>query len=480
MLLHTPTYLLFLAFVSLIYWRLKIQKWRKLFLLCASYIFYALFDLRFLAILLGLTILNFLIGLEIPRSRYSKMLALANVGINLSVLGVFKYANFFLDSLEKVLNTLGFQTIPVGLLLLLPVGISFYTFQGISYTTEIYRNKLSPSHDFVDFALYLGFFPKLIAGPFVRPRNFFEQLSKPASPLDIPKLRSSLGLLLLGLTKKIIIADGLASLADISFRAASMAGNGISFPTPLYIRGFYLYAFQIYADFSGYTDIARASARLLGLDLPKNFQQPYLASTLTSFWNRWHMSLTQWFREYIFFPLSRKFLTKSDRRYNRLIQISVTIITMLLIGFWHGPAWTYIAWGLWHGIWLSIENLSGFKSSTKLVSLVFGLITFHLVGIGWVVFRSDSFATALSFLYGLTSFNQMNWLAYYLPPVLFTACLVFAIDLGTSRRLMLPANRLGRLLSHSLITATVLVLTGLIILGLVKGTDVHYFIYSQF
>ena len=298
--------------------------------------------------------------------------------------------------------------------------------------------------------------------------------------MDIPKLHSSLRLLLLGLVKKIIIADGLASLADISFRAAAISGNGVSFPTPLYIRGFYLYAFQIYADFSGYTDIARASAQLLGFDLPINFQQPYLASTLTSFWNRWHMSLTQWFREYIFFPLSRKFLTRSGRRYNRLIQILVTIITMLLIGFWHGPAWTFIVWGLWHGIWLSIENLSGFKPSTRLVSFLNGLITFHLVGLGWVLFRSDSFVTAFSYLSGLISFNQMNWLDYYLPPVLLTACLVFAIDLGSSRQLMLPPKRLGRLLSHTLITAAVLVLTGLIVLSLVKGNDVHPFIYGQF
>jgi alginate O-acetyltransferase complex protein AlgI len=480
MFLHTPIYLLFLFCVSLFYWGLGKQTLRKIFLLCASYLFYALFDPRFLAILVGLTILNYLIGLAIPGNPRSKALAGAGIGMNLSVLAIFKYTNFFLDNLEAILKSIGVSVMPAGLYLLLPVGISFYTFQGISYTTEIYRGKLTPNRNFLDFALYLGFFPKLIAGPFVRPSNFFEQLATPVQALDMPKIRSSLGLLLLGLTKKIIIADSLASLADVSFRAAALPGNGNAFPTPLYIRGFYLYAFQIYADFSGYTDIARASAQLLGINLPENFQRPYLASTITSFWNRWHMSLTQWFREYIFFPLSRMLLTTFDKRYSRIIQVCVTIVTMLLIGLWHGPAWTFVAWGLWHGILLSVENLMKIKSTPKLVSLFSGLVNFHLVGLGWVLFRSDSFTTANRYLHALLSFTQMHWLSYYLPPVLFTGCLVFAIDLVSSGHLKLPANYLGRLLSHTIVVTTVLVLVSLIVLSFARGANVRPFIYGQF
>jgi D-alanyl-lipoteichoic acid acyltransferase DltB (MBOAT superfamily) len=340
--------------------------------------------------------------------------------------------------------------------LLLPLGLSFYSFQAIAYTTEIYRKKLEPRTSFTEFALYLAFFPKLIAGPLIRPAAFFQQISQPAARPSAPRLREALGLLGLGLFKKIVIADSLASLAEVAFSAAATPA-GTTFPTPLYWQGFYLYAFHIYADFSGYTDLARASARLLGLDLPDNFQQPYLAPTLGAFWNRWHMSLTQWFREYLFFPLSRTLLNLTQRRFARAIQIAVNLITMTLIGLWHGAAWTFVAWGLWHGLLLSIERWLDIKPTRTWQKLLGALITFHCVGLGWVLFRADSFASAGRFLIGLVNGQQLLWFAHYGPLILVCA---------DWRPIFL--------------TAGLMMVLVLWILAAVRGVDAQPFIYGRF
>ena len=479
MLLHTPLYLFFLAFTVVIYWGLPKQNWRLFFLLFASYIFYSLFDWRFSVLLIALSITTYLIGKAIPHSRKAKTLVWLSVGVNLGTLGIFKYLDFFMGGLSSALHTLGLEALPSGLSLILPIGISFYTFQAISYTTEISRKKLEPAKNFWDFALYMAFFPKLIAGPLIRPARFLTQLQAEKSVFSRERFAPAMQLLLLGLFKKIIIADGLASLADTAFRAADFPSGYLSFPSPLYIQGFYLYAFQIYADFSGYTDIARASALLLGFDLPENFQQPYLSATLNTFWNRWHMSLTQWFREYMFFSLSRSLLNATRRAYPRGVQISVTLITMTVIGFWHGAAWTFIAWGFWHGMLLSIEQVSNLKPARPWGMFLLGVLTFHLVGLGWVLFRSSSFLSALHFLQGLFAFRQMNWLPVYLPPVLLTAALVFAIDLIQGGRLPAAANRLGAW-RPVLVIAVIVLLVSIMVINLAHGSDSRPFIYGQF
>ncbi len=346
MLLHTPLYLVFLLAVVLIYWLLPRLIWRKAFLLVASYLFYAMFDWRFALLLFILTLISFVLGKAIERGKSPRGYVWLSVIINICVLIIFKLSGFFINSLESMLQIIGLNVFSPGLTLLLPVGISFYTFQAISYTTDIYRHKIQPTSSLVDFGLYLAFFPKLIAGPLVRPAIFLNQVYHPKASLSKEEYLSALGLLLLGLAKKVIIADSLAGRADVAFRAAAFPVDGMQFASPIFIQGFYLYAFQIYADFSGYTDIARASAALLGFTLPENFQQPYLSSTITSFWNRWHMSLTQWFREFLFFPFSRALLFFTHRRQPRIVQISANLLTMILIGLWHGMAWTFVAWGL--------------------------------------------------------------------------------------------------------------------------------------
>jgi len=286
-------------------------------------------------------------------------------------------------------------------------------------------------------------------------------------------------LLIIGLAKKILIADSLASLSSVAFRAAAIPTHASLFPSPLFIQGFYLYAFQIYADFSGYTDIARASALFLGFNLPENFQQPYLSSTVTTFWNRWHMTLTQWFREYMFFPLSRKMLLANNRQHTLAIQIFTTIVTMTLIGFWHGAAWMFIAWGIWHGVLLVMENILRLRPKTQLVKMLQGVLTFHLVGIGWVLFGSDSFETAWRFLINLLSFSQMNWISHYLPSILLTAGLVFGIDLAS--RGYIPGQSKYRYLWQPIsLIAVLVVLTSLLLLTMARGSEALPFIYGRF
>jgi D-alanyl-lipoteichoic acid acyltransferase DltB (MBOAT superfamily) len=323
----------------------------------------------------------------------------------------------------------------------------------------------------------MAFFPKLIAGPLVRPQVFLQQLAGPASRPTGARLREAAGLLLLGLFKKIVIADSLAVIGETAFRAAGWP-NGGQFAAPLYWQGFYLYAFQIYADFSGYTDLARGSARLLGIELPENFRQPYLSITVTDFWNRWHMSLTQWFREYMYFPLARGLLARLDRRRTTLVQALANLITMGVIGLWHGAAWTFVAWGLWHGLCLTLERWAGYRPAGRWSKLAAGMVTFHSVALGWVLFGARSFGEAQRFIAGLFSLEQLQWVSYFAPPVLVTAALVLGIDLAISRQVgernLWPAWR------PVLVTAAVMLLIGLHLLGWARGAETRPFIYGQF
>jgi alginate O-acetyltransferase complex protein AlgI len=426
MLLHTPAFLLVLAAIVLVYWRLPRPAWRKYLLLLASYLLYASFDVRFVLILLGTTTVTFLLGQRIPGSPRARALVAAGICFNLGALAYFKYSGFFLSNVDSILRLAGIPMSPA-IQVLVPIGLSFYTFQAIAYILEISRGKMLPAQNAADFALYLAFFPKLLAGPFVRPQEFLRQISEPRSAISGSEVQSALHLLLTGLFRKIVIADSIASLADISFRAAGSPHAG-GFPSPLYLCGFYLYAFQIYADFSGYTNIARGSAALLGFSLPENFRQPYFSLSPGDFWNRWHITLSQWFREYVFFPLSRWGLVKTERRYPRLVQTAATLITMILVGLWHGAAWTYLLWGAWHGILVAVDRLLHYVPRRWWEKVLAAVVTFHLVGIGWVLFRSPSLSAAGGFLAGMFSFQQMSWFPMFFLPALIAGILLFGMD----------------------------------------------------
>lgn len=473
MLLHTPGYLVFLLAVAALTWALPRPAWRKWLLLAASYTFYSLFDLRFAALLFGLTAAAAWIGRRISASAQPVGWLWLGLALNLGSLAFFKYSGFFTARLQAA------GLISPGLQILFPLGISFYIFQAVSYMVEIARGKLSPSASFLDLGLYLSFFPKLIAGPLVRPAAFLGQLASLPPSLPPPSLKRGLGLILLGLVKKVVVADSLAALGSTAFQAAEMSGAAGGFPTPIFIQGFYLYAIQIYADFSGYTDLARGSALLLGIELPENFQRPYWASSLVQFWNRWHMSLTQWFREYVFFPASRALLLRSQRRFARPIQVFVNLLTMIVIGWWHGSTVTFLLWGLWHGLLLSIEHLAGIKPTRRWARWVGWLVTFHLVGAGWILFRSSSIAAAGRFFSGLLAFEQMHWLPMLLGPVLTAAILTAFLDWLPSSPIFAGTPRL-RPLRHILVSAAVVLLSGLALLSLARGSDPRPFIYGQF
>jgi alginate O-acetyltransferase complex protein AlgI len=471
MLLHTPQYLGFLLLFGILYWVLPGWQVRKLLLLVGSYLFYNLFDQRFALVLALLTLVNYLLGFWLASAKKPKLVYFTGLAFNLGILAYFKYVNFFLDSVYQLFS--GSQLVSPALNILLPVGISFYTFQAISYITEVQRGKLHPCRSLLDFSIYLSFFPKLIAGPFVRPAQFLGQLET-KSELRSVDWNGGLGLLLTGLFKKVVIADHLAVLADVAYRSLDVSTGTRLFPTPLYIQGFYLYAILIYADFSGYTDLARGSAQLLGFQLPANFNRPYFASTLTQFWDRWHMSLTQWFREYMFFPLSRWLLQRSQRRHPQLVRAASTLITMTLIGLWHGAAWTFVLWGLWHGVFLVIERLARFNPQKCWQKVVSGLVAFHLVGLGWVLFRAPSFTEALVFMHGLLAGGQIDWAGIMLWPVLLAGILLLAVELIPG---MLKSK--GAWLQVLVVTTVLLVLM-LYALDAVHGGQGLPFIYGQF
>ena len=418
------------------------------------------------------------LGRAIPHSRNPRALAWLSVGLNLGVLGLFKYANFFLASAGAVFESFGLPGITPGLALLLPLGLSFYTFQGIAYTTEIYRQKMAPASSFVELAASLAYFPKLIAGPLVRPQVMLEQLHAAANRPTAARVGEAAGLLLLGFFKKRLVADSLAVMADTAFQAAGWPAGGV-FATPLYVQGFYLYAFQIYMDFAGYTDIARGSALLLGVDLPLNFRQPYLAATVTDFWNRWHMSLTAWFREYVYFPLTRGLLGLTGRRYPAVVQVTANLITMAVIGLWHGGALTFLVWGLWHGLGLTVERWAQYRPTGRWQRLIAGVITFHVVGVGWVFFRAGSMAEARRFITGLFAFEQMQWLGYFAPPVLLVASLILALDLAALGAVKLVGPPWERA-KPVLVVAAIVALVGLGLLDLAQGANSRPFIYGQF
>jgi D-alanyl-lipoteichoic acid acyltransferase DltB (MBOAT superfamily) len=478
MLLHTPLYLGFLTVVFAVHWLLPSERWRKRLLLVASYSFYLSFSLRFAILLLLLTTANYHLARAMPGNPRVRQLTWLGVVINLGTLGVFKYSGFFLENLTSLLGTIGPSAYPIALDLIVPIGVSFYTFQALAYTTEVSRGRLQPAGNWTDFALYLGFFPKLVAGPIVRPEDFLQQLKSTRERPDRSRIQASCALLLMGLFKKVVIADSLASLADVAFRAAGRE-DALGFPSPLYWQGFYLYAIQILADFSGYTDIARGSASLLGLSLPENFNRPYLAPTIGEFWNRWHLTLTQWFREYLFFPLSRTLMNWTHRRHPGLIRSVSTFCSMTLIGLWHGASWSFVGWGAWHGLLVALDRLTGWRPRGRTAVAISTVVTFHLVGLGWVLFRAEDALVAGRFVVGALSLRGLSWSFEFLAPVVLATALTATVGWIQSGRVTYQA-RWGRSWAHSLVFMALLVLVALGVLQAIRGGDVRPFIYGRF
>lgn len=380
---HSAEYAVFLCLVFGLFWMLaRLEGPRLLMLLVASAYFYACWNAKYLLLLGGSTLLDFTLGLLIARAespaRRKLLVTLSLVG-NLGLLAVFKYHGFFVENVRALLGV----DIPA-LDVLLPVGISFYTFQSLSYTIDIYRRQLEPTRNLLDFAVYISFFPQLVAGPIVRARDFLPQLrQQPALTGD--DFAFGLQKILTGLVKKVLIADVLAlNIVDPAF------APGATTTGPAAWLAVYAYAFQIYCDFSGYSDIAIGSARLLGLRFLENFDAPYLARNVQDFWRRWHISLSTWLRDYLYIPLG------GNRKGFVRTQVNL-ILTMGLSGLWHGAAWKFVVWGLLHGVgllWCRWLTARGFALRGRLGHLLAILLTFHFAAFTFVPFRATDLPAA--------------------------------------------------------------------------------------
>ena len=402
MLFNSIEFLFFLPVVFVLYWFVfsKNLNTQNSVILLSSYFFYGWWDYRFLSLILLSTIVDYLVGLNISKQgskKKQKLLLLCSVLFNLSVLGFFKYYNFFVDSWVDLFSSLGYQIKSVWTLnIILPVGISFYTFQTMSYTIDIYRKKLKPTKDFISFASFVSFFPQLVAGPIERASNLLPQILK-KRVFEYEQGIQGLRLILWGMFKKVVIADTLAPMVDNIFGNYQDLGGGV-----LWLGAVY-FAFQIYCDFSGYSDIAIGTAKLFGFELMSNFRFPYFSRNIGEFWRRWHISLSTWFRDYLYIPLggSQEGEWKSIRN---------IFIIFLVSGFWHGANWTFIFWGLFHSI-LFLPSFI-FKTNRKYTTSIIAentllpsakefiqvITTFTLVTIGWVFFRSETITDAFSYL----------------------------------------------------------------------------------
>lgn len=396
-------YLFFAAIVSAM---LAIRSFslRKWVLLVASYYFYAYWDWRFAGLLLSCTAVNFwLAGAMVgaPRRRQNWLLAAALI-YSLGILGFFKYFGFFLETFKSVVGVSSGSF--SGLDIILPVGISFYTFQTLSYSIDVYRGHLKPCRYFRDFALYVSFFPQLVAGPIVRASEFLPQLENP-NRLSWERTFEGFRQFVFGLFKKVFIADRLALFIDPGFENAS-ALSGAS----LWILVL-AYAVQIYCDFSGYSDMAIGAARILGFDFSRNFNHPYLATSIQDFWRRWHISLSSWLRDYLYIPLG------GNRRGAVRTYVNL-MITMVLGGLWHGASWNFVIWGAIHGIALCVNRLFGNRSSFAERKIPAGiratagwLSTMLVVLVAWIFFRSPSFSMSVLILGRLFSFSDgLSWI----------------------------------------------------------------------
>ncbi|MBL0165244.1 MAG: MBOAT family protein [Xanthomonadales bacterium] len=381
----------------------SLRRWpgaQKLMLLAASYYFYGQWNWLYLVLILFSTVTDYAIGLGLVKVRRPRQLLVISLIVNLGVLFFFKYANWTIANWNVVDSMVGGGLAISPLDLLLPVGISFYTFQSMSYTLDVYRGDSPPRRNFLDYSLFIAFFPQLVAGPIVRDGEFFHELDRDRR-IDFATVRQALVLIALGYVKKVAVADNLAAVVDPVFDATIAQGFWDT------LLAIYAFAFQIYCDFSGYTDIAIGCALLLGFRFPKNFNYPYVAESIQDFWRRWHMTLSRWLRDYLYISLGGNRKGPSRTRINLML-------TMLLGGLWHGASWNFVIWGGLHGLYLAVERVihkrwPDLDRNTRGARMLRVFITFHLVCFAWIFFRAHDLAGVERILSGLGHFSLANF-----------------------------------------------------------------------
>lgn len=478
MLFNSANFAVFFILVFFLYWFVfnKSLKWQNIFLAVCSYFFYGCWDWRFMFLLGFSTFLDYFSGLKIDQSdtpAKKKFWLILSVGLNLGFLGFFKYYNFFVESFAELLSAVGFTPHLTTLSIILPVGISFYTFHGLSYVFDIYFGKIKPTRNWIDYTLFVSFFPLLVAGPIERATHLLPQVEK-SRVFNYSKAVDGLRQILWGLFKKVVVADNCAELANTIFN------NHQQYSGSTLVLGAMLFAIQIYGDFSGYSDIALGSARLLGFELLQNFRFPYFSRDIAEFWRRWHISLSSWFRDYLYFPLggSRGGMAKTIRN---------TFIIFLVSGFWHGANWTFLAWGGLNALFImpsiifktNRRNLNTVAEGRMLPSVresVQLIVTFCLASFAWIFFRAESITDV--FLYIKEIFSQSLFSS---PEVIsgkiFLIVAVFMIIEWLGRenkyaleKITLKWKRPVRWLFYYLIILSILCLTG----------SEQQFIYFQF
>jgi D-alanyl-lipoteichoic acid acyltransferase DltB (MBOAT superfamily) len=411
MLFNSLDFAFFLPIVFILYWYVAQKNVRRqnLLLIFASYFFYACWDWRFLSLIIFSTVVDYLIGLKLKTEQQvvrRKLLLGISLFSNLGLLGLFKYYDFFIANFAASFSIFGFSINPASLNLILPLGISFYTFQTLSYSIDVYKGRIKASHDFIEFSAFVCFFPQLVAGPIERASHLLPQL-KNKRLFNYHEVISGSRQILWGLFKKIVIADNCAKYANYIFdHSTDLNGSTL-------LLGAFFFSFQIYGDFSGYTDIAIGSSRLFGIKLSHNFSYPYFSRDIAEFWRRWHISLSSWFRDYVYIPLG-------GSRNKKYITIRNILIVFLVCGFWHGAKWTFIFWGLLHALYYlplllfnrNRKNIDIVASDTMFPSLKELLkmsFTFTLVGIAWIFFRADDISHALAYISEVFSSSLFSW-----------------------------------------------------------------------
>lgn len=409
-------FVVLLAVVAL----LKKKEHQHIALLIGSYVFYALGDIRFLALLIGISLTMWYLGLQISKNnKKAKLFLSIGVIIDLVTLGVFKYLNFFIESFCDII---GMQY--TSLKIILPIGISFYIFQSISYLADVYSKRISAEKNVINVLLYIGFFPQIVSGPIVKAHKFLPQLN---NPVKIEKQNLSIGIqrIMLGLFKKVVIADRLGVCVNAVYNGPTQY-NSISVALAVVS-----YSLQIYYDFSGYSDMAIGVAKILGFDLGENFNLPYLAKNPSDFWKRWHISLSSWFREYVYFPLGGNRKGKARTYFN-------LFVTMVLSGIWHGASWSFVIWGLLHALasvvhkmYISIVKKSN-KAPSKALSIIGGtiatVVTYITVALLWIPFRTNDMRITLQILKQMFSFSS-NGVSYTFNYTLVFVAMLIVVEL---------------------------------------------------
>ncbi|HAZ63445.1 MAG TPA: membrane-bound O-acyltransferase family protein [Armatimonadetes bacterium] len=433
MLFNTWTFGAFLVITLAVYWSLP-RRGQNYWLLLAGYVFYGWWDWRFLILLWITTVVDYFVAHRIHEAsdvRVKRRWLTFGLSVGLGILGVFKYFDFFSISFARLMGVLGWELSPFLLNVILPVGVSFYTFQSLAYTIDVYRGRVTPSRDPLDYAVFVAFFPQLEAGPIERAQNMLPQIGRERS-IDYADIQYGVWLILIGLVKKMAVADLCAPVVQQLFDdPAAYARSDL-------LLGIYLFSLQIYGDFSGYTDIARGCARLMGFQIMLNFRQPYFSKSVGEFWERWHISLSTWLRDYLYISLG------GNRRGTRRTYWNL-FVTMLLGGLWHGANWTFVVWGVLHGSYLALHRRlfgaggkrrrdeAGREGAVGLVErlwrLVSVLVTFHCVALAWVFFRAETIHGARDYLVNLVHSSAAAQISWTEPKRMVPVVWLFGLDL---------------------------------------------------